>query len=110
MIIAHGSNSIPKLPNKWDPDEIDRVWFSWSELLNGATISDSTWLLPGGWVSSGEQVSQSVSDSLGNVYTDANSVILETSNRSGLYTITNRVVLSDGRQYDRSVIIDVQPL
>ena len=110
MIVVHSGSAVPALARKWDPDEIDRVWFAWGDVLKGATISTSSWLLPGGWSGAGEQTSQSVTDSDGNEYSSANSVMLTASNRSGKYTITNRVVLSDGRQYDRSVTIDVQPL
>ena len=107
MAVTHGSGLIPFLPDSWDPYDSEHVWVCWADVLDGASIASSTWVVPANWTTSDEQVSQTVSDEDGVSRTGCNGVKLATTETRGVYAIANRVVLSDGRQYERSLKIKV---
>lgn len=109
MIFSSGAAQ-QALYDRWDPFDVDYVWIAWDEILRGATISDSEWIAPAVWTIAAEHVSASVTDEDGNTYDAVNGALLSTTATAGRHKISNRVSLSDGRQYERTVIIVVQEL
>lgn len=108
-MITHDGFVIPVFPQRWDPFDKAWVWFAWDGLLDGAAVTSSAWVIPSGWTQSQTQMAQPVTDEYGAAYTAANGVLLSNpSATAGLsVTVTNQVVLSDGRQYERSVVLVV---
>lgn len=109
-MIVHPGTAPQALYERWDPYDIEYVWIAWDGMLDGATISTSTWVLPTGWTLVAAQMAASVTDEDGNTYAAANGALLSTTTTSGRHTISNRTTLSDGRQYERSMIIVVREL
>lgn len=108
-MITHSGRAIPVFPERWDPADKEWVWVAWDNLLDGATISTSTWTLPTGWTEHDAVTSQTVTDEDGNSYTAANGALISnTSAAAGARVeVANAVALSDGREYERSVSIVV---
>ena len=100
-MIVHDGKSIPKFTELWDTGDKEFVWFVWDDFLRGATISTSTWTVPTGWTVHSQVVSASVTDSNNVVYNNASSALLSTTATEGTHIITNRIVLSDNRAYER---------
>lgn len=109
-MIVHDGSASPAFEDRWDTFDIDYVWVAWDELLRGATITDSEWVVPDGWTVVAEQQDASVTDSDGNTYDAANGALLSTTATTGRHKISNRVTLSDDRQYERTVIVVVRQL
>lgn len=109
-MIIHTGRAVPTFAEKWDPSDSDFIWFSWEDRLNGEVIVGSSWIAPQGWTVSGEQMSATVTDSDGIQYTSVNGALFSTSETSGSHIISNRVTLSDGRVYERSVKVKVKQL
>lgn len=111
-MITHTGRSIPVFPERWDPSDKEWVWVAWDNVLDGATISTSTWALPDGWTEHDSKTGQAVTDKAGNSYAAVNGVLLSSpgavaGSASSRIEIANKVVLSDGREYERSVSIVV---
>lgn len=108
-MVIHTGRNIPTLLDGWDSSDKDWVWVVWDSVLDGATITASTWTLPNGWTEHSTKQSQSVTDENSTSYTSANGVL--TSNpealTGSLSVFANKVVLSDGREYERSVSVVV---
>lgn len=106
-MIVHDGHSIPTFPDGWDPNDQDWIWFVWDDLMLGAAITGSTWVLPDGFTEVQAKTSQSVVDYNGVKYHYTNGILLSVdSTADGTFsTISNQVILSDGRKYERSVRI-----
>lgn len=108
-MISHDGRFIPTLVQRWDPADKDWLWMAWDGVLNEASITASTWTLPSGWTAHETRMARAVVDEAGNSYAAANGVL--TSNPDAAVgervEIANKVVLSDGREYERSVAIVV---
>lgn len=109
-MILHDGLGPPQLDDFWDTYDQDYIWVAWDEVLRGATISDSAWVIPASWTNHAEQQSASVTDEDGNAYEAANGVLLSTTAVSGRHRISNRIMLSDDRQYERTIIVVVRQL
>lgn len=107
MPVVHKGKRTPEFREKWDPSDREYVWFCWADKLDGATIVTSEWTLPANWTSSATQIDQSVTDEDGVVRSNCNGNQLSTTETFGDFTVTNKVTLSDGRIYERSVIVPV---
>lgn len=108
-MITHTGRSIPVLPTRWDPSDKAWIWVVWDQVLGGATITTSTWTLPAGWTEHDTKTAQATTDESGNSYSAANGVLTSNSiaTPGGQVEIANKVVLSDGREFERSVMIVV---
>lgn len=107
-MIKHNGQDIPTFTQRWDPFDKDWIWVAWDDVLDGATISSSTWVMPDGWASHDTRQGQTVEDVHGTQYTAANAVLTSNPDAdAGEYTFANRVVLSDGREYERSATVKV---
>lgn len=106
-MVTHDGHVIPTFSRRWDPADKDWVWVAWDELLSGATISTSTWVLPAGWTEHETQTSQAITDEDGTEYTAANGALISNADAAtgSRVEIANRVVLSDGREYERSAAL-----
>lgn len=115
-MIIHNGVDIPSLAERWDPNQRSWINITWQDFLNGRTIVSSSWILPTGWTSVKEETSQSVTDtgvSPNVTYTSTNRIYLTTTKKSGVYTVTNRVLLSGTsplETLDRSVNIHIGDL
>lgn len=105
MPITHAGDEAPTFTERMDPSDIETFWIAWGGKLGGSTIQTSTWVLPDGFTELEAFEDQSVLDSDGNTYNNANGVRVSTTNTVGRYMLTNRVVLADGRRYDRSAYV-----
>lgn len=106
MIVHHGTR-IPSFTEKWDPSDREYVWICWAEKLDGASITLSEWTIPANWTSSDTLTDQTVADEDGTNFTSCNGNLLSTTEDFGDFVITNKITLSDGREYERSVTIQV---
>ena len=109
MIIHNGLNP-PSLVESWDESDRDYIWFSWENKLNGATITLSEWTTPASWTVVAEQVDASVVGSDVITYNNCNGALLETTDLTGTFVISNKVTLSDNRRFERSVKVKVKQL
>ena len=104
MAVTHDGKEAPILPEEMNPDDIDTFYVSWTDKLNGATLSSDTWTLPTGFT----QVS-TVSDvsvvSNGITYLNSNGVTVSTSLTTGKHLLSNNAVFSDGREITRSLYV-----
>jgi len=108
MALHHNGLRIPTLPEKWDPSDVDWVWMSWADVLRGASLLTSNWVVPTGWTVGQTLVNQTVVDSDGTSYANANGALLSTTAGPGLFSISNIVTLSDGRSIERSFTVVVE--
>lgn len=106
MAISHNGKQAPQLPEDMNPGDTDTFYISWTDKLNGATISSSTWTIPANFTEVSAATNISVTAS-GTTYNDCNSVDLSTTETSGTYKITNNCTFSDGRVIKRSFKITV---
>jgi len=106
MAISHNGKEAPKLPEDMHSGDTDTFYISWTEKLNGATISSSTWTIPANFteVSAATDVSVTASST---TYADCNSIDLSTTETSGTFTITNNCTFSDSRVIKRSFKITI---
>lgn len=109
-MITHDGSGPQVFSEIWDTQDIDYVWIAWDDLLRGATITDSDWTIPTGWTGSAAQMAASVTDDDDNAYTAANGILLSTTATRGRHKISNHVTLSDGREYERTVVVVVRQL
>lgn len=110
MSTSHRSRAVAYFDERWDPQDKEYIWICWTDILEGATISVSNWTLPANWTSHNELSSQSVDDESGTTLADCNGVLTSTTETSGKHTFANKVTLSDGRIYERSVSVTVKTL
>lgn len=108
-MITHDGKGIPAFEQGWDTSDQEWLWVSWASVLDGESISTSVWTLPTGWTNEDALVNQTVVED-GVSYTNSNGVLLSTTASPGLYEIANKVTLSDGRVYERSVRVHLQEL
>lgn len=109
-MIIHTGTAVPLLVELWDPSDIDYIWFAWDDKLNGASISDSEWAVPADWTVVSMQLDASVTDDDGVSYDHANAALLSTTKIRGSHIVSNKVTLSDGRVFERSVKVKVKDL
>ena len=107
MTVQHEGAGMPELPYRWDQYDVDVIWFAWDDVLNGSTIQTSTFVIGANWTEVETYQSQSITDEAGTTFSAANGILASTTDTSGIHTISNRVTLSDGRQYERSVRVRV---
>ena len=94
---------IPQAPDK-DPGSVIDYGIDWNDstvgpwLATGETISTSTWIVPTGLVSDSETNT-----------TTATAIFLSGGTIDVTYTLTNRIVTTDGRTEDRSMLILCTP-
>lgn len=86
------------MPLEQDPNEVKDYTLDWGarRLLEGETINSSTWIVPAGITKNSD------SD------TDTTTTVWLSGGTAGVhYTLTNRVVTSQGRTYDWSITVQV---
>lgn len=104
----HDGVITPVFKQRWDAGDEDWVWVAWDDLVRGASLSFSEWLLPDGWEVRGENHAAMVTDDVsGRSFSVANAVLLSVAPVEGLYQLVNRVEFDDGRKYQRGVGIEV---
>jgi len=102
------AGKVPAFKHGWRPYDVDWVWFCWDAVLSGASIDKSVWLVPSGWTVLEQETSVAVqSFETGAEYAVANAALVSVSEVVGAYRIANRVELSDGRKYERSVGVSI---
>lgn len=106
MAISHNGKQAPTLPEDMNPGDTDTFYMSWTDKLNGATISVSAWTIPANFTEVSAATDISVT-ARGTTYADCNSIDLSTTEASGTYTITNTCTFSDSRVIKRSFKITV---
>jgi hypothetical protein len=106
MAVTHTGQSPAALTEYMNPNDTDTFWMSWTDKLNGETISTSTWILPAGFTEVSDTSDGTVTED-GTTYDDANSVTLSTTNTKGKHTIFNEIVTSGGRTIRRGIIITI---
>jgi len=106
MAISHNGKQAPTLPEDMNPGDTDTFYVCWTDKLNGATISGSTWTIPANFTEEGAATNVSPTAG-GTTFTDCNSIDLSTSETSGVYTITNNCTFSDARVIKRSFKITI---
>jgi len=102
VTITHTGADIPLDPALFDPDGEEWVESAWDEsvAIHG-DIQTSSWIVPDGWtLVSSEGPVPVVAD--GVTYTQGTRARLTTTQSSGTYIITNRVVFQNGTSLDRS--------
>lgn len=105
-MIIHNGKTTPRFRELWNPNDVDRLYFSWDDMLNGATIVSSSWTVPTDWTKSAEQTDIIADDEDGTRYSHVNSVLLATTAALGTEVeIGNTVVFNDGRSLTRNVRI-----
>lgn len=105
--IIHDGERVPAFDEAWDVYDIDWVWFAWDDVLDGATIATSVWVTPDGWTLEQQSDDTAVTDGAGVTYSHANgarftAASAEPGRRA---VIANRVTISDGRAFERSVAV-----
>ena len=108
MIVEHDGTCVPMLPARWKQSQKDWLWFVWDDLLNGVSIIVSTWDIPDGWQAMAEKVDTVVVDDAGNEYSHANAQLLTFTGDPGSYIVSNNVMMSDGREYERAIRVVVR--
>lgn len=109
-MIYHRGRGVPNFLERWDPSDSGWVWFCWTEIVGTASITLSEWTLPAGWTSEDEETGQTYRDAAGTDHADSNGILLSTTATSGQHTVANKVTLSDGRVFERSVSILVEDI
>ena len=96
-----------ELTEYMNPNDTDVFWMSWTDKLNGETISTSTWVIPTGFTEVTATTNGSVTEG-GVTYNDANSVTLSTTLTKGKHLIHNEVVTSGSRTIRRGFLITIE--
>lgn len=109
-MISHDNKTTPKLETFWDTSDREFVWFGWSQSLRGSSIVSSDWVVPANWTIHAEQTNVSVIDDDGTTHTNSCGVLLSTTETKGTFLIKNKIVLADGREYERSVKVKVKQM
>lgn len=111
-MIVHKGKAIPQMVGKVNPNDIDWIWLSWRDRLDGSTISASSWSLPNSWTIVSQTVDGTVIDTVdGASYSASNGILMDVaSGASGVNSITNHVLMVNSRFYSRTIHVDVQPI
>ena len=104
MAVQHEGKEAPVLPEEMNPADTDTFYISWTEKLNGATLSSDTWTIPTNFTEVSTVSNVSVIEG-GTTYADSNGVTLSTTEVEGKFLITNNAIFSDGREVSRSFYI-----
>lgn len=108
-MILHDGQGAPTFEEQWDPADRAYVWVCWDDLLEGATIATSNWQVPSNWTEDLPLVAQTVQGNDGTQYVNCNGIRLKSGNTySEIVRVTNAVTFSDGREFERSVKLDVR--
>lgn len=102
---VHGGLATPMLSQRWSPGDVDHIFFDWSLLQRGEGIEHSSWEAES-WTMQAQYKDQKVHH-CGRVVR-ATGALMSAPHTPGLYKITNRVRTTDGREYARSVWINVR--
>lgn len=93
-----------------DPYDTEWVVFAWDERIADATVIASDWVLPSDWNLVRTAQNQEIS-ARGRDFQSVNAALVDVNNAAaGRYVLSNRVSLSDGRQYERSVKIRIKEM
>lgn len=80
-----------------DPDEVLDYALDWSNVLEtGETISTSTWTVPSG-----------ITDSSASISGSTTRIWLSSGTSGTVYSVTNKIVTSDGRTWERTARLPV---
>ena len=102
MSIVHAGLAPVRVP-PLDPDSEKTYGVDWSEFLGTRVMVSSAWIVPAGITSIAEQTDVTVI--VGDVaHTHVNTIKLTGGVVGQYYTVTNRVVHSEGSE-DRSIVV-----
>lgn len=104
----HTGDSAIRLTDYMNPNDTEEFWMSWTDKLNGDTISTSTWYLPTNFTSEATQTNQTVTVA-GTNYADANSVTVSTTETTGVYKFSNEITTAGGLTLRRSFTVVLDP-
>ncbi len=109
MAVKNNGKTAPTLPESMNGADSDVFWVSWTDKLNGETITpaSSAWNLPTGFTLVDDTEDGTVTDDDGTVYADANSVEITTTETSGTHYISNTIGTSGGRSITRGFYVNV---
>lgn len=82
-----------------DPNAVLDYVLDWTDFLQGDTISTSTWTVPSGITKTTDSKTATTT-----------TVWLSSGTAGQVYTVTNRIVTTGGRQQDQSIQFVVQDL
>lgn len=103
---THTGTAPADLTEYMNPNDTDTFWMSWTDKLNGETISTSTWILPTGFTQVSVTTNGSVTEN-GTTYTDANSITLSTTLTKGKHLISNEITTSGSRTIRRAFNVTI---
>lgn len=107
---SHDGVAVPTLQQSLDPFDIEWLAVVWDERICEASITQSTWTIPGAWTAI-NYASSAPATINGVSYASVNAVLVDINNApTGRYEVSNQVVLSDGRQFERSFKISIKQL
>lgn len=107
-VAIHSGDEAAELDEYMNPNDVDTFWVSWTDKLNGESISTSDWIIPAGFTEEATTSGGEVVES-GTTYADANSITLSTSLTRGRYMIRNEITTSGGRTLRRGFIVSIDP-
>lgn len=102
----HTGTEPAALTEYMNPNDTDTFWMSWTDKLNGETISTSTWVLPANFTEVSATTNGSVTED-GTTYNDANSVTISTTETKGKHLIFNEITTSASRTIRRGFLITI---
>ena len=103
---THTGTEPAELTEYMNPSDTDTFWMSWTDKLNGETISTSTWILPAGFTEVADTTNGTVTEN-GTTYNDANSVTLSTTLTKGKHLISNEITTSGSRKIRRGFNVTI---
>ena len=109
MAVIHTGKKAADFQESWEPADIDTVFISWTDKLNGGSIvaASSVWNLPAGWAEVAKTEDGSVVED-GITYLNTNSATLSTTLTSGTHLIQNKIDIDDGREITRGVYVTIR--
>lgn len=110
VLERHTGRSIPVLRQSLSPEDTEWLICIWDDRIGSAVMSLSEWKIPDefeavGYAHGAEMTVNEID------YFAANGVLVDVRNAPvGIYTVSNKITLADGRTYERSFRISVKPL
>lgn len=110
VIIDTSDQVIQAADRPLDPYDTEWIIFAWDERIADANVTSSEWVVPSEWNLVRTAQNQEIS-ARGRAFQSVNAALVDVNNAvAGRYVVSNRVHLSDGRQFERSVKIKIREM
>lgn len=110
VIIDTSDQIIQSADRPLDPYDTEWVVFAWDNRIADAAVISSEWVVPTDWNLVRTAQNQEIS-ARGREFQSVNAALVDVNNaQPGRYVVSNRVHLSDGRQFERSVKIQIKEM